>query len=172
MEDTLRYFFSAVFQGFAAIITLGIMFYLYYMDKQSRKIDNIEKELLLFKPNSISDKSGEKIKSYVEHSIFEYATCYLLPSLVEANPTHQIVVAMKKYDLIIKQKKLLSGQLKGLFKIATLILIVSLVSLFMVGYYKWLTVVLFIIGIITILLSTIFFTLLFRFSKTVIDGPV
>ncbi len=32
MEETLRYFFSAVFQGFAAIITLGAMYFLYFFD--------------------------------------------------------------------------------------------------------------------------------------------
>ena len=171
MEDTLRYFFSAVFQGFAAIITLGIMFYLYYMDKQSRKIDEIEKELLIFKPDRLSDKSGEKINYYIEHGIFKYASHFLLPPLIEAKPMHQIVVAMKKYDSIIKQKDSLSKDLKRLFRIATLILIVSLISLFMVGYYLWLNLVLFVIGIFTIVLSAIFFARLFAFSKTIIDAP-
>ena len=51
MEDTLRYFFSAVFQGFAAIITLGIMFYLYYLDKFRNRIEDIESIFQGFKPN-------------------------------------------------------------------------------------------------------------------------
>lgn len=171
MEDTLRYFFSAVFQGFAAIITLGIMFYIYYIDKQSRKIDEIEKKLMIFEPNLQTANYEEKINYYVEHGIFKYASHYLLPPLIEAKPMHQIVVAMKKYDLIIKQKEFLSKKIKELFKIATLILIVSLVSLFMIGYYQWLSIALFIIGIITILLCIIFFTRLFTFSKSIIDGP-
>lgn len=147
------------------------MFYLYYLDKQSRKIDEIEKVLLNFKPDRISDKSGEKINYYIENGIFKYATNYLLPPLIEANPNHQIVVGMKRYDSIIKQKDFLSKNLKGLFKIATLILIVSLVSLFMVGYYQWLNVALYAIGIFIIVLSAIFLTRLFRFSKTIIDAP-
>jgi len=31
MNTTLLYFYSAVFKGFAAILTLGAMFYLYYI---------------------------------------------------------------------------------------------------------------------------------------------
>ena len=171
MEDTLRYFFSAVFQGFAAIVTLGIMFYLYYMDKQSRKLDDIEKALSVFKPDRLTNNSEEKINYYVEYGIFEYANKFLLPPLVGKKPTHQIVITLNRYNIIVKQNKLLSDQLKKLFKIAILILILSLLSLFTVGYFHSLNIILFIIGIIIIVLSVIFFTFLFKFSKIIIDGP-
>ena len=172
MEDTLRYFFSAVFQGFAAIVTLGIMFYLYYMDNQIRKLDDIEKILSVFKPDRLTNNSEEKINYYVEYGIFEYAKSFLLPPLVEKNPTHQIVITLNRYNVIVKQNKLLSDQLKRLFKIAILILILSLLSLFTVGYFQWLNIILFFIGIILIVLSVIFFTYLFKFSKIIIDQAI
>ncbi len=43
MEDTLRYYFSAMFQGFAAIIALGAMYFLYFFDK----VENQKKEIAL-----------------------------------------------------------------------------------------------------------------------------
>lgn len=171
MEDTLRYFFSAVFQGFSALITLGIMFYLYYLDRQTRKIDEIEKDLMIFKPDRLSPGSEEKIKYYIENGIFIYTKKYLLPPLVEANPNHQIVVGIKRYDSIVKQKIILSDSLLVLFKIATLTLVVSIISLFMIGYYSWLSTILFFIGIVIIALCLVFFNKLFAFSKTIINTP-
>jgi hypothetical protein len=45
MENTLLYFFSALFQGFAAIITLGSMFYLYFIEHLNEQKAKIEEEL-------------------------------------------------------------------------------------------------------------------------------
>lgn len=42
ISDTLRYFYSAAFQGFAAIVTLGIMFYLYFVQDINNRIKSIE----------------------------------------------------------------------------------------------------------------------------------
>ena len=170
MEDTLRYFFSAIFQGFAAIITLGIMFYLYYMDKQSRKVDEIERELMMFKPSGLGPDGEERLKYFLDFSIIEYMREYSIKRRTTHSQADPIYMRVNKYDSIIKQKELLSDNLKILFKIARMILICSLLSLFLVGYFYWLNIVLEIAGIILIILSIIFFARLFSFSKTIIEG--
>ena len=171
MEDTLRYFFSSVFQGFAAIITLGIMSYLYYMDKQYKKIEEIEKALLMFKPSGIDAEGKERLKYFLDFGIVEYMREYTVKRLAENSEANHVVMRVKKYDSIMAKKNTLSSNLKVLFKIARFILIISLISLFMLGYYNWLNTILAISGVFTIMLSILFFNNLFTFSKKIIDEP-
>ena len=44
-SDTLRYFYSAIFQGFAAIITLGSMFYIYFRQQIENRKDELKKNM-------------------------------------------------------------------------------------------------------------------------------
>ena len=60
MEDTLRYFYSSVFQGFAAIITLGAMYFLYFFDKT-----NSQKKDLINKLNSYGNYASYENKDYI-----------------------------------------------------------------------------------------------------------
>ena len=65
MEDTLRYFFSAVFQGFAAVMTLSVMFTIYRLDKFQTRKENLElqtSELV----------KHENINSYLTHLYQKY----------------------------------------------------------------------------------------------------
>ncbi|MDQ7063672.1 MAG: hypothetical protein Q9P90_05420 [candidate division KSB1 bacterium] len=41
ISDTLRYFYSAIFQGFAAVIGIGGMFYVFYKQNLSNKKEKI-----------------------------------------------------------------------------------------------------------------------------------
>jgi len=170
MEDTLRYFFSAVFQGFAAIITLGIMFYLYYLDKLSNEIKKAEHGLENYIPKT--GKSVEERELYYKEGFFPYMKKYVLTKITD-NPSFTIErQKISRYDSIQEQKESLSTQFKYLFKIARVILIVSLISLFIIGYVKILDYVLLISGATCIILSIIFFTKLFTFSKQIIDNPL
>ena len=168
MEDTLRYFFSAVFQGFAALITLGIMFYLYYMDKLSGKTEKIESKLLHRKPGI----GGEGFTIYEREGIIEYMKKSLL-LIKKDHPAYSYDrVQVSLYDSIEEQKKSSSAKMKGLFKIARVILILSLISLFLVGYYEWLNYILTGSGILCIVISIVFFKDLYAFSKQIIDRPI
>jgi len=167
MVDTLRYFFSAVFQGFAAIITLGIMFYLYYLDKINKKLDDIDSSFSGHNP-----RSGSEDDYYVkEHGITLFVKNKILPLKVNVETydyTRQIV---SLYEKIIKQKDKLNRKLLSLFKIAVAIILISLISLFCVGYFGWLNNILFFSGILNIFLSLMFFTKLFSFIKEITNKP-
>ena len=167
MEDTLRYFFSAVFQGFAAVIAIGIMFYLYYMDRINKKLEEIETSLSGFKSSPQSDND-----LYIkEHGLVSFIKDKILPlktNLSAYDPTRSLIVI---YDKIKAQNEKLKTKLIILFKLAILIILISLISLFSVGYYSWLNIILFISGIICIFLSVSFFSGLFRFIKDIIHKP-
>ena len=153
MEDTLRYFFSAVFQGFAAIITLGIMFYLSYLDKFRKQLEDIESFFAGYKPTH-----GNINDFYVkEHGLVFYVKDKVLPHKGD-HPDHENARHLvSKYEGRIEQKEKLNEELLSLFKIAALILSASLISLFCVGYFIWLNNILFFSGMFNILFSLIFF---------------
>ena len=162
MGDTLRYFFSAVFQGFAAIITLGIMFYLYYIDKIEKRISEIEKAL--------KDEYLVYSRSEDDHYIKQNGIVKFFNEKVKAQSKGVFVVEMlNSHESIMANKKDFNGRIKSLFKIARVILIISLISLFCIEYLVWLDMVLLFIGVLIIILSIIFFSHLFSFIKKIID---
>ena len=166
MEDTLRYFFSAVFQGFAAIITLGIMFYLYYLDKFRKRVEDIESIFQGFKPNS-----GTEDNLYVkEYGLVLYVKNKILPTKVDIPSYDFARNAVSLYVKIVAQKERLNKKLMSLFKLAVFIILTSLISLFCVGYLIWLNNILFFLGILVTLLSFIFFTRLYSFIKDIIEN--
>jgi len=169
MEDTLRYFFSAVFQGFAAIITLGIMFYLYFIDKLRSRTNEIKNNLLVYKPS----QTGDDLYKYLEEEgIIKYMKNKLLPIKKDFPSYNNARNLVSLYDSIEAQKGSLSERLKDLFKIARVILITSLISLFCVGYHLWINYALIGFGIFCIVLAIMFFSDLYTFSKEIIDTPL
>jgi len=72
--DTLRYFFSSVFQGYAAIFALGGMFYIYNSDKIDTKLTKLEdkaefmiQSYHLYSNNPLTDQL------YITtHGVFQY----------------------------------------------------------------------------------------------------
>jgi hypothetical protein len=166
MEDTLRYFFRAVFQGFAAVTTLGIMFYLYYLDKFRKRVEDIESIFQGFKPNP-----GTEDNLYVkEHGFVMYVKDKVLPKKEGIQSYDFARKAVSLYEAMVLQKDRLNKKLMKLFKIAVLIILTSLISLFCVGYIVWLNKLLFILGILAILLSFIFFIQLFMFIKDITES--
>ena len=64
-----------VFQGFSAVIALGIMFYLYYLDKLRKSLEDIEAVLNGFRPSVGSD-----IDIYIrENGLVKYVKDKILP---------------------------------------------------------------------------------------------
>ena len=74
---------------------------------------------------------------------------------------------MRKFVL---RKDQLNKKLMKLFKLAVVIILTSLISLFCVGYIVLLDKLLFTLGILTILLAFIFFTQLFIFIKDITES--
>jgi hypothetical protein len=167
MVDTLRYFFSSVFQGYAAITTLGIMFYLYYLDKVRKSLEDIESSFSGYKPSS-----GTEEDFYVkEHGLTLFVKNKVLPLKVNIPAYDYVRQLVALYEEKIEHKDSFNRKLLRLFKIAVLILLVFLISLFCIGYYEWLNNILFFSGILDILLSFVFFVMLYSFIKDIINRP-
>jgi len=143
---------------------------LYYLDKLSIKTEKIESKLSNFKPQL--GTNAEVFLTYEREGIIEYMKKHLLPIKKDIPGYDWARLQVSLYDSIGEQKKSMSVKMKNLFKIARLILIVSLISLFLVGYYEWLNYALVAVEITCIILAIVFFSQLFTFSKLILDNPV
>jgi hypothetical protein len=150
MEDTLRYFFSATFQGVAAIISLGAMFFIYYLDKIDKKKLEIEKFLVKQFNPSYTDKeiSEMGIINYTKQHLHKYED-------VE-KPEKQTVFKNKLNELEQINANIIT-HLPNILRLSISILLISLLSLFTIGYNSFIDLSLFIIGIELIILSVFFF---------------
>lgn len=167
MEDTLRYFFSAVFQGFAAVISIGIMFYLYYMDRINKKIEEIENSLIGFRSSRLSEED----LFIQEHGLISFIKEKILPKKANLTGFDSTRHLIEIYDGIKSRNEKLKTKLIALFKLAISIILISLLSLFCIGYYSWINRILFLSGLTSILLSFVFFYRLFSFIKDIIGKP-
>jgi hypothetical protein len=100
-----------------------------------------------------------------------YVKNKILPTKVDVQAYDYARRAVALYEKMVKQKEGLNKKLMFLFKIAVLIILTSLTSLFCVDYFIWLNNILFFLGILNILLSFIFFTKLFSVIKVIIENP-
>lgn len=160
MEDTLRYFFSAVFQGFAAILTLGTMYYLYFNDRANRYEDLNYRDMKIILdrikgdyPDTVTDDKAYKFAtSYIENNRDgNDEDCLLLEELVKD---------LKAIDNDQKEVQIL---VPTIIKKSIEILAISLTALFTVGYFSLVNYVLFLIGIYIILQALTYFKLIKKF---------
>jgi ABC-type multidrug transport system fused ATPase/permease subunit len=151
-SDTLRYFYSAILQGFAAIIALGGMFYVYYKQNIVNRKNEILKEYKnYFNMNIQHVRASIEIKGI--HS-------YVLDDL-EAHKgnleTNDRLKALKllssEYEKISEKEKSIYDNLTKLTKKIVVILIISMFGLFFVGYHRSVDFVLIVVGFLLILLS-------------------
>ena len=148
MEDTLRYYFSAMFQGFAAIIALGAMYFLYFFDK----VENQKKEIAL------KLKGFERIEpgsndSILIHGIVKYVKEEILPKKVNIPQYDSTRELIRKYDTLEETERKIKGYLPRLLKGTVTILIISLTSTFLIGYNLYLNYFLVFVGTIALVLS-------------------
>lgn len=169
MDDTLRYFFSAVFQGFAALITLGAMFFLYFFDKNDNKKFEIETKL----KQLIEPTGGEK-KSYIErHGIVKYAEEKFLPIKNDKYKNyHLIATLLEENRKILNNENKIKQDIPSLLKISFLSLFISLISLFLSGYHHIINYLLFLIGLFVIYNSIRFFLKLKNLIWSVINQKI
>ena len=151
MEDTLRYFFSALFQGFAALIALGAMFYLYFKELSINRTNQIEKELRKFLNVHNSLDTDAKIDS-------QGIELFVDNQLKSNNQIdrREIVVKLNANYKSIKQKiNGVENILPDILRNTFIILIISIISLLLTGYYYVINYILLIIGVIIVVFSII-----------------
>ncbi len=149
MEDTLRYFYSSVFQGFAALITLGAMYYLYFFDKtDSQKKDLIEKL------KSHGDYANYENRDYIiKYGIITYLEEKLLPLKKDIPQYDTVRFIVESYKKLQTAESQIKNYLPILLKKSITVLITSLICLFLIGYNLYLDYVLMVAGVIVIILS-------------------
>lgn len=166
MNSTLLYFFSAVFQGFAAIITLGSMFYLYYINKFYDKYEWILNELRrqFIDQRAVMNEIESKgvilyCKEHVEN--------------VKKNnwdsDTSYIQTRLNEYDILQNKHNLIKKYVPSILYLTMIILVVSLVSLFLIDISNRLNKILFWIGVMTGILSIVDFMIIIRLIKQIIE---
>jgi hypothetical protein len=149
ITDTLRYFYSAVFQGFAAIIALGSMFYLYFKQSIENKKDDLKNRMK-------NQFSVHETRNISQKGIIKYSEDYVK----SRKGTNDIVadflrIFLDEYDKQSEKIKVVETGIPKILKNTILILIFSIISLFLVGYNYCLNIVLILAGIILIVYSII-----------------
>jgi len=151
MEDTLRYFFSAIFQGIAAILTLGAMFYMNYNEKIKSRINELEKEAKrLWDPHDIM-----LLKKILLSNIIYVMRDEFLPNKIHPDyDYHRKIV--QEYETIIEKQNKIKKIMPFIVFEGVALLIFSSISLFCVGYSETLDQTLFIMGIVILLITLTF----------------
>ena len=149
MEDTLRYFFSAMFQGFAALIALGAIFYLYFKELSINRMSQIENELRKF----LNVNNTLNIDAEIDSQGIQSYTDNYLNNHVQFNRRNTVVTLHSNYKSIKSKREEIETKLPTLLKNTITILIISLFSLFIIGYHEIINFILIPIGIFVIIFS-------------------
>ena len=160
MVDTLRYFFSAIFQGMAALFTLGSMFYISFLEKlENGKKDINNRADKYFHPADHEGVSGTVTKSTIEYIIEIY-----IPRVIsKGNAVDKALSSLEsEYKTLTGKEKLIKQKIKPIILDAIIILLISMICLFTVGYSEFLNYCNFIAGSILIFFILYFFVKLYK----------
>ena len=151
MEDTLRYFFSALFQGFAALIALGAMFYLYFKELSINRMNQIEKELRKF----INVLNNLNVDAKIDSQGIELYTDNHLEKNNQFDRREIVIKLNANYKSIKKKINGVENILPFILRNTFIILITSIISLLLIGYHCLINYMLLIIGVIIVIFSII-----------------
>lgn len=157
--DTLRWFFSSVFQGFAAIITLGAMFYLYFFEKSERhKSDHEERIWQIFRRIYTSIETNPEIYT---KGFMNYLTNDFLPERGKEtgnNALNSIKELTELFNKLEEREILLKDYVYRLLKKSVVILAISLIALLLVGFNSYLNIALLPVAVLIVILSLMYFS--------------
>lgn len=166
MEDTLRYFFSAMFQGFAALIALGAMFYLYYKEISFNKMQNLENELRKF----LNVNNDLNVNAKIDSEGIESYTQNHLNGHKQFERRNTVEVLFDNYKNTKRKREKVKFKLPRILNYTIIILIVSITSLFLVDYNYILDKIILMIGILLIIFSIITLIMIKKFILTIIKS--
>jgi len=139
--ETLRYFYSAVFQGFAAIITLGSMYYLYYKQNLTNELNIINEKIRADYNNHLDEIFEKQEKKFLEERINSR------PQVDTDFGLNKNKNYLERIKFINKKVNEIEIEIPKLLKQTIYILILSLIGLILCGLNFWLNVILFCFGI-------------------------
>jgi hypothetical protein len=150
IRDTLRYFFSAIFQGFAALIALGAMFFFYFRQSVEREMDNLKNEM-----RNYFNINLPKIRAEIDiEGIVLYVKKYLKSK--KGSEDYNIKILSKhlnRYDYLDETMSGFTIKIPEILNMTIQILIISMIGLFFVGYSVIIDSILVIIGAYLIIIS-------------------
>jgi len=128
LADTLRYFYSAVFQGFAALISVGLFVFFFRMQQISNKMHSIENEILNLLQNSYAGAYSNYIKNYT--NFYDYC-CLLLQDKYEiaTSFTEKIHDKVILYISLKLDQDTRMGKIKWTIISSSIVLIMSIIML-------------------------------------------
>lgn len=148
ISDTLRYFYSAVFQGFAAIIALGAMFFLYFRQGIENERMRIEERLQNYFVTTISNVRADIDKS----GIIQFVRNELKDNEKGLRKEAQKAL-VARYDFLSKSLEKIEAKIPAILRDTIIILSLSLIFLFLVGYNPIGDIFLIVAGFFLIILS-------------------
>lgn len=163
--ETLYYFYSAIFQGFAAMFTLILMFVIYYFEKSDRRRYYYEQELektakSMFSFNYINDEinKGKGLYEFIKEIINKR-------DIEQDKKLHVLIDACDKLNY---QETFVKRQLVYILSLSFVILLSSIILLYLIdiinkNYYLSFY---FALGIIVIMF--VYFTLAGRIMYVII----
>lgn len=148
-ENTLLYFYSAVFQGFAALLTLGSMFYLYFTETYQNQIERIEEEL-----KRQYNQQRDVLNAIYMEGIIQYSRKEVKRHDDQENPRlNTMRDLIQHYDKISETNMHIKNKIPTILNFSIIILSISLLALFSIGYNPSINTILFFVGIILIIFS-------------------
>lgn len=164
MEDTLRYFYSALFQGIATIITLGSMFYLYFL----LSINFRKREIVLNLMSLHEIENRRVLRNLLGEGVVNYVRAELVRGIM-GEGTDAAEALIDEYDSLNNKSKEIKTRTRPILVRSMIILILSLGSLISVGHYNLLNQFLFIFAVILVLFTIIYFKSILNLAFIILD---
>ena len=141
-----------MFQGFAALIALGAMFFLYFKQGVENEKTRIEESLLHYynvnDRNTRAEIDRDGIITFAQRQITPFLSQRSLPLRVEAQR-----ILLDRYNSITHSLIEIQQKIPTILRDTIIILSISLTALFLVGYHKIGDMVLTLVGLILIVFS-------------------
>ena len=164
-SDTLKYFFSSVFQGFAALITLGAMFFLYYFERMNSRKEDLEGKMMeeLWKiSNGITNMSNDNRKYLFENGMVRLIEDKLIRNDTGNEKYLPAQILIKDFNYSQNKIKETKRNIPKIVVISFSILGISLFSLILINTSYLVNIVLIIIALIIIIFSIIDFIFIIK----------
>lgn len=158
--NTYLYFFSSVFQGYAALTTLLTMFYFYLFERNNAKKQNIEKRLFIL----LKSKFGVTDMMLTEIPINAFAVLMNAKKSknIPAIDISELEFYVKKNEEIYNLDSNFKDTLLRILYTSILILMISLVSLALVNIGEWFNRYLIVSVAVLIILTFFYFWILIK----------
>ncbi len=168
-QDTLRYFYSSVFQGFAALFSLGGMFYIYFSQSMTNRLQDLRERVRQHVRHLIGATGGEHMV-LIDRNPIEYIENHVDVEKSKDGAWLTVFSLALEYRTQQRQVSEFKKYMYWLLPLSTVILVMSLFGLFFIKLYDSETVnyIVFGIGILTLVVSCIYFYFLFKMVKDIL----